>query len=138
MALVLDTGVIFAALDAADPDHDVCRRLLDEATDRLVIPAPVLVELDYFIRRTGPVDVWFSFCEDVHSGSYVVTHIDSTLLIDAARLQVRYADQPIGFVDASVAVVCDALGETRVATLDGRHFGILRTAGGEAFQVVPA
>ncbi|MGI8708538.1 MAG: PIN domain-containing protein [Actinomycetota bacterium] len=137
MALVLDTGVVYAALDAADPDHRACRRLIDEATERLVVPAPVLVELDYFIGRAGLVDVWLSFCEDVHGGSYAVSHIDSTLLIDAARLQARYADQLIGFVDASVAVVCEALGETKVATLDKRHFGVLRTAAGGAFQVVP-
>ena len=46
MALVLDTGPLLAALDAADPDHERCASLLSEASEDLVIPILVLAELD--------------------------------------------------------------------------------------------
>jgi predicted nucleic acid-binding protein len=46
MPLVLDTGPLLAALDAADPDHARCAALLGEAREDLVIPALVLAELD--------------------------------------------------------------------------------------------
>ena len=50
MALVLDTGPLYASLDRRDADHQACRRLIDAAAEPLVVPAPVLVEVDYWIR----------------------------------------------------------------------------------------
>ena len=46
MSLVLDTGPIVAALNKADRDHERCAALIDSAVD-LMIPSPVLVEVDY-------------------------------------------------------------------------------------------
>ncbi len=45
MHLVLDTGPLLAALDAADPDHAACAALLEEAMEDLVVPSLVLAEL---------------------------------------------------------------------------------------------
>jgi predicted nucleic acid-binding protein len=136
VALVIDTGVLLAALDESDPDHHVCRELLESVTEPLVVPAPVLVELDYWLRKLASVDVWLTFCEEVSAGAYRVHATDDRLLVAAARLQATYADTPIGFVDAAVAAICEALGEKRVATLDRRHFAVLRI-GGEPLRIVP-
>ena len=46
MALVLDTGVIYAALDENDADHERCAALIGSAQETLIVPSPVLVELD--------------------------------------------------------------------------------------------
>jgi predicted nucleic acid-binding protein len=46
VTLILDTGPIVAALDASDPDHAACAGLLRDSDD-LVVPALVLVEVDY-------------------------------------------------------------------------------------------
>ena len=136
MTLVIDTGVLLAALDQSDPDHQVCRELLEGLTEPLVVPAPVLVELDYWLRKLAGVDVWLTFCEEVNAGAYRVHALDDPTLLAAARLQATYSDHPIGFVDAAVAATCEALGEERVATLDKRHFAVLRV-GGEPLRIVP-
>ncbi len=47
MALVLDTGPLYASLDRDDADHHACRRLIEIADEPLIIPEPVLVEVDY-------------------------------------------------------------------------------------------
>ena len=137
MALVLDTGVIFAALDQTDADHLACDKLIAESEEQLVIPGPVLVELDYMVRKHAGVDAWLTFCEDVAAGGYAVFRVDAPLVEQAAQIQARFADQPIGFVDASVVATCEALGENKVATLDHRHFSILRTKDGEALELLP-
>ena len=137
MALVIDTGVLYAALDASDPDHEPCSALLGESTEQLVVPAPVFVELDYWIRKFASADVWLAFCEDVVGGAYVVYPLDAELLVEAARIQARYADQPVGLVDAAVFATCEVLGERKVATLDHRHFGILRTSDARGLEIVP-
>ena len=51
MALVLDTGPLLAALDAADPDHRRCAALLSEVQEDLVVPILVLAELDYWCHE---------------------------------------------------------------------------------------
>jgi uncharacterized protein len=138
MALVLDTGVLYAALDASDPDHEACAKLLQEGQELFLIPAPVLVELDYWIRKFSSAQVWLRFCEDVGAGAYTIVPLDATLLLEAAGLQARYADLPLGLVDAAVFATCESLGERKVATLDRRHFSILRTREGAALDLLPA
>lgn len=138
MALVLDTGVLFAAHARGDPDHGSCRTLLEAATEDLVVPCPVLVELEYLMRRLAPLNAWFGFCEDVAAGAYSLWPIDVSLLSLAARVQERFADQRIGFVDAAVLATCEMLEEDKVATLDRRHFGVMRTSGDRALDLLPA
>jgi hypothetical protein len=138
MALVLDTGVIYAALDENDRDHKTCAELIQGTNEQLIVPEPVLVELDYWLRKTTTIDVWLAFAEDVHSGAYVIWPADVSLVVAAARLQTRFGDQDLGFVDAAVFCTCEALEEEKVATLDHRHFGVLRTAAGRALRLLPS
>jgi predicted nucleic acid-binding protein len=137
VALVLDTGVLYAALDENDADHDRCGGLLGSTPEQLVIPAPVFVELDSWMRKFGSADGWLTFCEDVATGAYTIYPLDAELLVAAARLQTRYSDLPLGMVDAAVFATCEAIGERKVATLDHRDFGILRTNDGKALDIVP-
>lgn len=137
MALVLDTGVLYAALDQEDPDHAACADLLSGTHEELVIPSPVLVELDYWIRKFASADAWLAFCEDIASGAYTIFGLRSDHVLAAARLEASYADLRLGFVDAAVFVTVEAIGETRLATLDHRHFSVLRTSQGEALNLLP-
>lgn len=137
MALVLDTGVLYAALDTTDPDHERSAELLEGASERLVIPAPVLVELDYWVRKFASEDAWLAFCEDVHAGAYALYPFDASLLLSAAQLQAKYADLPLDLVDAVVFTTCETISERKVATLDRRHFTVLRTRDGKALEILP-
>lgn len=137
MALVLDTSVLFANLDDSDKDHRSCQELLEDSSEQLIIPAPVLVELDYWVRKFATPDAWLSFCQDVHSRVYTVFPVDGELLLKAAQLQAKYDDLPLGLVDAVVFTTCEVLGEPKVATLDHRHFSILRKDDGSSLKVLP-
>ena len=70
MALVLDTGPLLAALDAADPDHDLCAALLGEAEEDLVVPILVLAELDYWCHQRLGEKCMDHLSEDVLAGAY--------------------------------------------------------------------
>lgn len=50
MALIPDTGPLYAPLDRSDADHAVCRELIENSTEPLIIPSPALVEVDYWIH----------------------------------------------------------------------------------------
>src|SRR5690242_1329001 len=100
MALVLDTGPLLAALDAADPDHERCARLIDEAQEDLVVPILVLAELDYWCHQRLGGDAWISFSEDLLGGAYRLETATIADLTRCQKLQRQYADQSLGVVDA--------------------------------------
>jgi uncharacterized protein len=137
MALVLDTGPILAALDAEDPHHDACAQLVLDAAEPLVVVAPTLVEVEYWIRKRLALAVWKSFVEDMAAGAYRLEHLTVGDLLRAEELGRWYADQDLGFVDCAVVAVCERLGETKVATLDRRHFGIIQPRHCDRLRLLP-
>jgi predicted nucleic acid-binding protein len=137
VALICDTGPLLAALDAADPDHDRCARLLTESDEDLVVPALVLAELDYWCGRRLPSDAWLIFLDDVLAGVYRVEDVPGVDLGRCRELQAKYADLSLGVVDASVVALAERLAEPRIATLDQRHFRAVRPAHVDALVLVP-
>jgi len=137
MGLVVDTSVLYASLDTGDRDHERCVALLDDLSEPPVIPSPVLVELDQLLARRNAQNAWFRFCDAVARGAYALFDATPPLVARASEIQRRYSDMPIGYVDAFVFVTCEALGEMTVATLDHRHFSVLRTKRRKALTIVP-
>jgi predicted nucleic acid-binding protein len=137
MALVLDTGPILAALDADDPAHSNCASLFDSTDEPLVVVAPTLVEVDYWIRKRLQTEVWSIFVEDIANGAYRLETLAAADLTRVAELQADYADLDLGMVDASVIAVCERLGEKKVATLDRRHFGVVRPRHCDHLRLLP-
>ncbi|MGH8887368.1 MAG: type II toxin-antitoxin system VapC family toxin [Egibacteraceae bacterium] len=135
MALVCDTGPLLAALDAADPDHNRCAALLRDATEDLVVPTLVLAELDYWCHERLDVNAWLVFLDDLLEGVYRSEALTPGDLTRCHQLQTAYAD--LGVVDASVVALVERLGETKVATLDHRHFATLRPAHVSALSLLP-
>jgi predicted nucleic acid-binding protein len=54
-----------------------------------------------------------------------------------AELVARYHDLPLGTVDASVVAAAERLGVKAIATTDRRHFGVVRPARAERFELWP-
>ena len=46
MALIVDTGPLFAAYDRSDNHYVRCLNLLQKTDEELLIPAPVIAEFD--------------------------------------------------------------------------------------------
>ncbi|MGH9022933.1 MAG: PIN domain-containing protein, partial [Acidimicrobiia bacterium] len=49
----------------------------------------------------------------------------------------RYADLPLGLVDAAVIAIAERHGATRIATLDHRDFSVVRPRHVDAFELLP-
>lgn len=138
MALILDTGVIVALLDAGDRAHERCVALAESTREPLVVPAATLVEVDYWVRKRLSADAWRIFVEDIARGAYLLDATNERDLTRAAELEERYDDLGLGFVDASVIAVCERLGEKKVATLDRRHFSIVEPRHVKRLEILPA
>src|SRR5438105_4820539 len=137
MALVIDTGVLLAALDATDPDHERCAILLRDTQEQRIMPDLVLGELEYWLRKKSGPSTFLALCQDLADGAYRLHALTSEQVVRAAEIEEKYADLNLGFVDAAVFVTCEVLGEDKVATLDRRHFAVLRTSQGEVLRLLP-
>ena len=137
MALVLDTGRILVLLDADDPAHAKCVSLIDDTVEQLVVVAPTLIEVDYWIRKRLQPEVWTIFIDDIATGAYRLEDLTADDLIRVAELEATYADLDLGMVDASVIAVCEKLGERKVATLDQRHFRAVRPRHCDSLELLP-
>jgi uncharacterized protein len=137
MALVLDTGPILALLDAGDPAHERCVALVERIDEDLVVPALVLVEVDYWMLKLLGHDAWDVFVEDVARGAYRLEPLGVDDLRRAAELERAYAELDLGLVDASVIALCERLGEPKVATLDRRDFSVVRPRHRDALEILP-
>jgi uncharacterized protein len=137
VALVLDTGPLYASLDRRDADHQACRRLIDAAAEPLVVPAPVLVEVDYWIRKWLHPGILSALLDDIADGAYLVEDVLPQDYRRIRQLCDRYADANIGFVDAAVLAIVERLNEPKLATLDHRHFGLIRPRHVDALRLLP-
>jgi hypothetical protein len=137
VALIVDTGPLYAAMDRSDPDHVVCRELLEAATTPIVVPTPVLVEVEWLASsRLGP-DAVDALLGSVEDGGLVVRDLDADDWARVRSLCRAYADLLLGLVDASVIVTAERLGEPLVATLDRRHFSVVRPRHVPSLALVP-
>ena len=134
--LVVDTGVLFAALDADDDAHHSCAALL--ASDVVAtIPAPVVVELDWLARTRRVPEAMPHLLGNIIHGSVLVANLDREDYERALELIVQYGDMPLSLADASVVAIAERLEQDTIATLDRRHFSVVRPLHIDAFTLVP-
>ncbi|MBV9196079.1 MAG: PIN domain-containing protein [Solirubrobacterales bacterium] len=137
MTLILDTGPLYASLDRSDADHAACRAMIESADEPLVIPVPVLVEVDYWIHQRLHPGALVALLADIELGAYAVEDLVAADYGRVRQLCDRYADADIGFVDAAVLAIVERLDEPKLATLDRRHFGSLRPRHRDALTLLP-
>lgn len=109
-----------------------------ESTDEeVLVPSPVVVELDWLSSRRLGTDSFLSFLADIQEEQLQVIDLAQSDYIRAAELIRRYRDLPLGFVDAAVVAVAERLAETKIATLDHRHFTVVRPRHVPALRLIP-
>ena len=134
--MITDTGVVYAAMERSDPSHATCVELLERTGDPLVVPSPVLVELDWIGDARG-VPVLDATLASVESGSIEVIDLSPADYTRIRELCRQYRDLGLGLVDASVIAIAERLEQETIATLDRRHFSVVRPIHIDAFTLVP-
>ncbi|WP_250281116.1 PIN domain-containing protein [Frankia sp. CiP1_Cm_nod2] len=135
--LLVDTGVIVAAADRNDPHHTACAQLLERTDSPLVTSPLVIAEAAYLINRelgpTAELALYTAIIDDALTVE-TLTHTDWTRIRELAG---RYRGLPLGGTDASVIALSERLGTDQVATLDHRHFRVVRPAHTSALTLLP-
>jgi len=135
MTLLLDTGPLVAAIDRSDKHHASCAALLQSAPGPLLVPTTVIVEVCWLLEERP--DIESAFLASVATGEFEHVTITTADLARTAELVRVYADLPLGTVDASVIAIAERLNLADVATLDRRHFTIVRPKHTTALNLLP-
>lgn len=126
-----------AATIQADADHERCAAFFETTPEPLVVPQLVLVEAAYFVGKQLGALAEAGFLRELTEASLELHALELDDLTRMAELIETYADLRLGTVDASVIAVAERLGATTIATLDRRHFTVVRPKHVDAFHLVP-
>jgi predicted nucleic acid-binding protein len=135
--VIVDTSALLAYFDANEPDHDAVSRIIDASDEALIVSPYVVAELDYLVATRVGVDAELEVLRELTSGAWELAIFGVPDLEQAASVIKKYRDQTIGAADASNVVLADRYQTRTIATLDRRHFTVLRPLGGGRFAVLP-
>lgn len=91
----------------------------------------------YLLRTRLGVGPEIRFLGDFASGSLIAQPVAAEDWLRIAELVSTYRDLPLGGVDASVVAAAERLDASGIATLDRRHFNVVRPSNCEAFTLLP-
>lgn len=97
----------------------------------------MVTEVAYLIATRLGAEPEVRFLGDLAGGAFTVEPVAAADWLRIAELVARYRDLPLGTVDASVVTAAERLGIRDVATVDRRHFTVVRPAHCEAFTLLP-
>jgi predicted nucleic acid-binding protein len=135
--IVVDTGPVVALLNDRDDHHERCRDFLETHPGPLLVPSTVLTEVCLLLERRRGTRAELAFLADVRAGRFTLVDDLEPDLDRIAELVQRYADLPLGTVDASVIALTERLELTEVATLDHRDFSVVRPRHTSALMLLP-
>jgi predicted nucleic acid-binding protein len=102
-----------------------------------VVPTLVITEAVYLIGTRLGADAEVRFLGDLAAGAFAVEPVAPADWLRIAELVSRYRDLPLGTADASVVAAAERLAITEIATVDRRHFSIVRPVHTAAFTLLP-
>lgn len=138
--IIFDTGPIVAAAITKDDAYHACNELLTGlrlAERRLLLPATVAAEVGYLLNHYGDAHVEARFLQGVADGDFEPIDLTPEDYARMSELVKKYADLPLGITDASVIALSERLDVSEVATLDRRHFTVVRPRHTQALTLLP-
>jgi hypothetical protein len=128
---------LYAYVDADDRHHSESLDLLLHYPGPLVVPVLVITEVVYLIGSRLGSDAEVRFLGDLAAGDFTIEPVMAGDWLRIAELVSRYRDLPLGTVDSSVVATAERLRITGIATVDRRHFSIVRPNHTDSFELLP-
>ncbi len=122
MAVLLDTGILYAYYDRSDSWHKQTVELFQEEQGALVIPAPVIPEADHLLGSRLGKAAQAALYRGLSARDYFVADLPHERYERVEELNRQFAGLSLGFVDAAIVAISEFLGLRRIATTDRRDF----------------
>jgi uncharacterized protein len=131
-----DAGPLIALIDADEPDHDRCRKALDELRLPLLTTWPAFTEAMYLLGRAAGWRGQNALWRLVLREDLIVASPSAEANARAAQLMETYADRPMDLADATLVALAEERDTNRIFTLDA-DFHVYRFKGRRRFEVIP-
>jgi uncharacterized protein len=139
MAVLLDSGIVYAYYDRSDRWHRAAVDLVRAETGALMLPAPVVPEVDHLLGVRLGRAARRLFYRGLAEASFVLVELAQERVARVAQIDEQFAELDLGFVDSAIVAVAESSGIPRIATADRRHFEPLaRVFGLELLPTPPA
>jgi predicted nucleic acid-binding protein len=135
MAVLVDTGVLYALADEDDAWHERTRDWIDDVNELLIVPVTVLPEVAYLLHSRLGAAAELALVQSAASGELEIEPLRQQDLTRAAAVMRRYP--VIGFVDATIVAMAERLKLETIATTDRRHFAMVESKHTRGYQLVP-
>lgn len=139
--ILVDTGPLVAAINRRDPQHQVCRKLLDSRVDDLLVTPYVVAEVCWMAASRIGASAEANVIDAVAAGELRQVTIEDGELRRIAELLHQYADlhrgEGLSLADASVIAVAEHRGIREIATLDVTDFSLVRPRHVSHFTLLP-
>lgn len=101
------------------------------------MPATVVAEVGYLLAREAGSRVESLFLRSLADGDFSAIDLTAGDYARMAELVTTYGNLPLGTTDASVIALAERFRLTDVATLDRRHFTVVRPVHVSALTLLP-
>ena len=134
--ILVDAGPLIALIDRGEQDHERCVETLASLTAPMVTTWPAFTEAMYLLGSAGGWTAQETLWKLVDRGDLQLVPLDDAVRDRTQALMAKYRDLPMDLADATLVAAAEALGVTRVFTLD-RDFQVYRWRGKRKFEVIP-
>lgn len=135
--VIVDTSALIAYFHTEEFGHLAATEAIERSSERLVVPPYVVAETGYMMCSRYGVAAELTALRELTGGAWDLPPFARADLAEAIGVIEKYADQEIGVTHASIVVMAKRYGTRTIATLDRRHFEVLRPLDGGRFTIVP-
>ncbi len=137
MAVLLDSGFLFASLNATESEYQATIRVLENIHERIVLPIPAVTEVAYLLARDINNEAAADFIASLATTELTLETPHQEDYSRSAEILRQYSDAKLDFVDTLIVSIAERLNVTRVLTLDRQDFQLIRPKHCRAFEILP-
>jgi predicted nucleic acid-binding protein len=137
MAVLLDSGFLFASLNASEAEHQSTIRFLENIRDSIVLPVPAITEVAYLLARDISNEAAADFIASLSTTELTLETPRQEDYSRSAEILRQYADANVDFIDSLIVAIAERLNITRILTLDRRDFQMIRPRHCVSFELFP-
>ena len=133
--IIVDTGFWLALANKKDESHQEANNLFQSLTNEQFITTwCVVTETCYLVQTRVGIDAPKSFINKISTGKLTVFDIEPIHCPRIEELMQKYRDLPMDLADASLVILAEELGESRILSVDYRDFNTYRWKDTKPFQ----
>ena len=137
MSVIVDSSFLISLINPLEKQHHDCVRVLNQVSERFIIPVTVLPEVAYILTTRLGYQVMRDFISELNRSDWQIESLTREDLERVDEILSTYWDAKLDFADATIVAMAERLGVQTILTLDRRDFGMIRPSHVDYFDLRP-